>query len=201
MSRTTSNRRVIATVGLGAAVVLGQTAAIATQASASTAKTHASSSHHKADKSHHAQKAHKAKKHHHETETDGSDDKVGAPAPAPSTTPAPAPAPTPTSAPAPAPAVLVNGTFTGKTITFSTPGGNNTVAVTITLKNSVVTNATATWGATDSTSKRIITGAVPTLNSEAIKANSASIATVSNATLISDAYTSSLQDALTSSHR
>ena len=200
MSRTTSNRRVIATVGLGAAVVLGQTAAIATQASASTAKTHASSSHHKADKSHHAKKAHKAKKQHHETETEGSDDdKVGAPAPAPSTTPTPAPAPT--TAPPSAPAALVNGTFVGKTVTFSTPGGNNTVAVTITLKNSVVTNATATWGATDSTSKRIITAAVPTLNSEAIKANSAAIATVSNATLISNAYTSSLQDALTSSHR
>jgi uncharacterized protein with FMN-binding domain len=200
MSRTTSNRRVIATVGLGAAVVLGQTAAIATQASASTAKTHASSSHHKADKSHHAKKAHKAKKQHHETETEGSDDnQVGAPAPAPSTTPTPAPAPT--TAPPSAPAALVNGSFTGKTVTFSTPGGNNTVAVTITLKNSIVTNATATWGATDSTSKRIITAAVPTLNSEAIKANSAAIATVSNATLISNAYTSSLQDALTSSHR
>ena len=200
MSRTTSNRRVIATVGLGAAVVLGQTAAIATQASASTAKTHASSSHHKADKSHHAKKSHKAKQHRHETETEGSaDDKVGAPAPAPSTTPTPAPTPTPTTVSAPA--ALVNGTFTGKTITFSTPGGNNTVAVTITLQNSVITNATATWGATDSTSKRIITSAVPTLNSEAIKANSASIATVSNATLISNAYTSSLQDALTSSHR
>ncbi len=198
MSRTTSNRRVIATVGLGAAVILGQTAAIATQAEASTAKTHASSAHHKAAKSHHAKKAHKAKKHH--TETEGSDDdKAGSPAPAPSTTPTPAP--TPTTAPAPAPAALVNGTFTGRTVTFSTPGGNNTVAVTITLKNSVVTNATATWGATDSTSKRIITAAIPTLNSEAIKANSASIATVSNATLISNAYASSLQDALTSSHR
>ena len=75
------------------------------------------------------------------------------------------------------------------------------MAVTITLKNSVITNATATWGATDGTSKRIITAAVPTMNSEAIKANSASIATVTNATLISDAYVSSLQNAITASHR
>jgi uncharacterized protein with FMN-binding domain len=200
MSRTTSSRKVIATVGLGAAVVLGQTAAIATQASASTAKTHASSSHHKAAKAHHAKKVHKAKTHHHETETEGSDDdKVGAPTPAPSNTPTPAP--TPTTAPAPAPAALVNGTFAGKTVTFSTPGGNNTVTVTITLKNSVITNATATWGTADGTSNRIMTAAIPTLNSEAIKANSASIATVTNATLISNAYASSLQSAITTSHR
>jgi len=196
MSRTTSHRRVIAAVGLGAAVVLGQTAALTTQASASSGKVHASSKHHKADKHHHAKKA---KKHHHETETeDGDDNKVSAPAPAPSTPPAP-----PVTPPAPpsAPASLVNGTFKGKTVTFNTPGGNNTVTVTVTLANSVVTNATATWATTDGTSNRIITSAVPTLNKEAIKANSASVASVSGATLVSVAYSTSMQNALSVSHR
>ncbi|MEI6229253.1 MAG: hypothetical protein WCP81_00850 [Actinomycetes bacterium] len=196
MSRTTSHRRVIAAVGLGAAVVLGQTAALTTQASASSGKVHASSKHHKADKHHHAKKP---KKHHHETETeDGDDNKVSAPAPAPSTPPAP-----PVTPPAPpsAPAALVNGTFKGKTVTFNTRGGNNTVTVTVTLANSVVTNATATWATTDGTSNRIITSAVPTLNKEVIKANSASVAAVSGATLVSVAYSTSLQNALTVSHR
>ena len=204
MSRTTSNRKVIAAVGLGAAVVLGQTAALATTASASSAKVHASGSHHKADKNHHAKKAHKAKAKAHKPESDAEDgdDKAPTPAPAPSTpVSTPTPAPTPTTGPAPAPASLVNGSFTGKTVTFSTPGGNNTVTVTVTLTNSVVTNSTATWGATDGTSKRIITAAIPTLNKEAIAANSAKVAAVTNAPLVSSAYASSLQDALTVSHR
>ena len=203
MSRTTSNRRVIAAIGLGAAVVLGQTAALTTQASASSGKVHASSKHHKADKHHHAKKT---KKHHHKTEIeDGDDNNVSAPAPKPSTPPAPpvtppAPPVTPPAPPA-APAALVSGSFKGKTVTFNTPGGNNTVTVTVTLANSVVTNATATWVTADGTSNRIITSAVPTLNKEAIKANSASVAAVSGATLVSVAYSTSLQDALTVSHR
>ena len=201
MSRTTSNRRVIATVGLGAAVLLGQTAALTTQASASTSKVHASNAHHKDAKSHHG-KNHKktVKAHKPETETEGSDDdKVSSPAPAPTPTQSTPPA-APVTPPA-APAALVNGSFTGKTVTFNTPGGNNTVTVTVTLKNSVISASSATWVANDRTSTSIITTAVPTLNSEAVKANSAVIATVSNATLISAAYKTSLQDALTASHR
>jgi uncharacterized protein with FMN-binding domain len=71
--------------------------------------------------------------------------------------------------------------------------------VTITLSNSVITAATATWGATNGTSRSIITGAIPVLNNEAVVANSAAIAAVSGATLLTNGYKLSLQDALTKS--
>jgi uncharacterized protein with FMN-binding domain len=82
-------------------------------------------------------------------------------------------------------------------------GVTNTVTVTVTLTNSVITNATATYTVPsgDSTSKRIIVGAIPTLNAEAIAANSATIANVSGATYITNGYKQSLTAALTASGR
>ena len=100
---------------------------------------------------------------------------------------------------------LVTGTFTGPLTSFvvSGQGVTNTVTVTVTLTNSVITNATATYTVPsgDSTSTRIIKGAIPTLNSETIAANSATIANVSGATYISNAYKTSLTGALTTSGR
>jgi cellulose 1,4-beta-cellobiosidase len=100
---------------------------------------------------------------------------------------------------------LVTGTFAGPLTSFVVTGQGvtNTVTVTVTLTNSVITNATATYTVPsgDSTSTRIIKGAIPTLNSEAIAANSATIANVSGATYISKAYMQSLTGALTTSGR
>jgi fibronectin type 3 domain-containing protein len=100
---------------------------------------------------------------------------------------------------------LVSGTFVGPQTSFvvSGQGVTNTVTVTITLTNSVITSATATYTvpSNDSTSKRIIAGAIPTLNSETVAANSATIANVSGATYISNGYKQSLTAALTASGR
>ena len=116
----------------------------------------------------------------------------------------PSPASTAVTATPTAPA-LVSGTFVGPQTSFVVPGQGvtNTVTVTVTLTNSVITNATATYTVPsgDSTSTRIISKAIPTLNSEAIAANSATIANVSGATYITNGYKQSLTAALTASGR
>ena len=100
---------------------------------------------------------------------------------------------------------LVSGTFVGPQTSFVVKGQGvtNTVTVTVTLTNSVITNSTATYTVPsgDSTSTKIIKSAIPTLNSEAIAANSATIANVSGATYISTGYMQSLSAALTASGR
>ena len=66
--------------------------------------------------------------------------------------------------------------------------------------NSVITNATAKT-VNGSSSTPFISRGIPVLNSETIAANSATISNVSGATLISNAYKTSLQDALLVSGR
>ena len=130
----------------------------------------------------------------------------------PSRTPAPVPTPTPTqsSPPTPTPTPTptrtttpgkVSGTFTGPTIYFWVPGSQNSVTVTVTLSNSVITNASASYSAPTRFSMYLMGQAVPILNSETVSANSAQIASVGGASLVSTAYCTSLQDALLKSGR
>ena len=86
-------------------------------------------------------------------------------------------------------------------MSFWVPGSQNSVTVTITLSNSVITNASASYAAPTRFSVYLIGQAVPILNSEAVSANSAQISSVGGATLVSDAYRSSLQSALLNSGR
>ena len=109
---------------------------------------------------------------------------------------------------------LVSGTFVGPVVSFVVQGQGvtNTVQVTITLTNSVITGATSmgTVPSKDSTSIRILgtptagatrAAALATLDKETIAANSATIANVSGATYVSTGYMQSLSAALTASGR
>lgn len=99
---------------------------------------------------------------------------------------------TKTAAPKPAATGLKSGTFTGAPSTHR----YGTVQVTITVSGGKVTKATATYPTDRSTSAEINNDAVPKLISETLSAQSARIATVSGATLTSNAYKISLQSAL-----
>lgn len=111
----------------------------------------------------------------------------GAPAPRATKTTAAAPQPKP-----PAPTGLKSGTYPGAGYRHQ----YGTVTVTITVSGGVVTNANATYPSSGQ-SGEINGAAVPKLNSEAVAAKtSASLSTVSGATLTSNAYRLSLQSAL-----
>jgi uncharacterized protein with FMN-binding domain len=114
----------------------------------------------------------------------------------PTAIPTPTPTPTPT-----APAKTnVDGVYTGTSVVVDVPGqgvtGNVQVVATITGgKISAIT--VPVCPSVDRTSKALCAAATPTLISEAIAANSASIASYSGATYTSAAFKTSLQSALT----
>jgi uncharacterized protein with FMN-binding domain len=119
-----------------------------------------------------------------------------APVVVPTAIPTPTPTPTPT-----APAkTIVDGVYTGTSVVVDVPGqgvtGNVQVVATITGgKISAIT--VPVCPSVDRTSKALCAAATPTLISEAIAANSASIASYSGATYTSAAFKTSLQSALT----
>lgn len=90
------------------------------------------------------------------------------------------------------------GTTAGPTGTYSasTSMRYGTVTVTVTMTDGRLTDASATQDSPDGHSRSISGQAIPTLNSEALDAQSADIALVSHATYTSEAYTQSLQAAL-----
>jgi len=109
------------------------------------------------------------------------------PTPRPSQSPKPKPKPTPTASKPSGP----SGVFIGTKET--NPYG--AVQVTMTVKNGVITQITATYP-TDGDSGTINKRAVPVLRKEALAAQSANIDSVSNATYTSTGYKASLQSAL-----
>jgi uncharacterized protein with FMN-binding domain len=70
------------------------------------------------------------------------------------------------------------------------------VLVTVTVTSGKVTAVSGVENATDNESQQISGGAIPTLNREALAAQSAQIDAVSGATITSGAYVRSLQSAL-----
>lgn len=99
----------------------------------------------------------------------------------------------PTTAAAPAAAAAVSGTFTGATV--QTRWGP--VQVQIVVANGKVTSADAIQYPTgNGNDARINSYAIPKLNAEAVKANSAKIDMISGATVTSSGYLQSLQDAI-----
>lgn len=88
------------------------------------------------------------------------------------------------------------GTTASGTYSASTQMQYGTVTVTITVSDGTITDAGGTQDARDGRSQMIAQQAMPTLNSEAVAAQSASIAMVSHATYTSEAYAESLQAAL-----
>ena len=106
-----------------------------------------------------------------------------------------APGATKTTAAAPPPtaaAGLKSGTFTGSGVQER----YGTITVTITTSGGKITNLSATCGGCNSTSQSISSNAFTKLRSEALSAQSASVATVSGATYTSGAYKTSLQAAI-----
>ncbi len=90
----------------------------------------------------------------------------------------------------------VNGTFTGATTAIAS--GHGTLRVVIVVTNSRITTATGTLLTNDGSETRSINAsAIPKYDTEAVAANSATIAKVSGASLTWAAYKSSLQSALT----
>lgn len=87
---------------------------------------------------------------------------------------------------------LKSGSFTGAPSTYR----YGTIQVTIAVSGGKITNATATYPTDRSTSAEINNDAIPKLVRETLTAQSANIATVSGATLTSNAYNVSLQSAL-----
>lgn len=87
---------------------------------------------------------------------------------------------------------------TGSTGTYSasTSMRYGTVTVTVTVTDGRLTDVGATQDSPDGRSRSISGQAIPTLNSEALDAQSADIALVSHATYTSEAYAQSLQAAL-----
>lgn len=71
-----------------------------------------------------------------------------------------------------------------------------TVTVTITVADGQITDAAGVQDSRDNKSEMIASQAMPTLDSEAVSAQSASIAMVSHATFTSSAYAQSLQAAI-----
>jgi uncharacterized repeat protein (TIGR01451 family) len=135
-------------------------------------------------------------------------------APAASPSPTVSPTVTPTATPSPSPSkTIVDGTYVGSVQSVFIPDANETYSaqVTATITGGKITGITfATPTApTDSTSKTIIKFNVattaslnsdpsnPTMIYEAITANSANIAAVSGATILTTAFSKSLQTALT----
>jgi uncharacterized protein with FMN-binding domain len=106
---------------------------------------------------------------------------------APTTRP---PGPT-TAPPPPPPAGLKNGTFPGSAVSER----YGTIKVTILVSGGRITDVTATYP-TGGETGTINAKAIPKLRSEALTAQSASIATVSGATYTSQAYKTSLQSAI-----
>ncbi|GAA3816063.1 hypothetical protein CSO01_34330 [Cellulomonas soli] len=88
---------------------------------------------------------------------------------------------------------MADGTYTGTTV--STRFGD--VQVQITVSGGAITSSDAiAYPTRDGKSKQINAYAVPTLNDEALSAQSASIDLVSGATYTSNGYVQSLQDAI-----
>lgn len=89
-------------------------------------------------------------------------------------------------------------TGSGSTGTYSasTSMRYGTVTVTVTVTDGRLTDVGATQDSPDGRSRSISGQAIPTLNSEALDAQSADIALVSHATYTSEAYAQSLQAAL-----
>lgn len=119
-----------------------------------------------------------------------------APAPAPTPAPAPAPAPTPvpTPAPAPTPAGFKTGTYAGN---IAEAGKRGPVQVQVTIANGTINNIIfLSYPNAASESRSINARAMPILVREAITAQSASVSTVSGATLTSNAFKQSLASAL-----
>lgn len=87
---------------------------------------------------------------------------------------------------------------TGSTGTYSasTSMRYGTVTVTVTVTDGRLTDVGATQDSPDGRSRSISGQAIPTLNSEALDAQSADIGLVSHATYTSEAYAQSLQAAL-----
>ena len=86
-----------------------------------------------------------------------------------------------------------DGTYTGSTVAHR----YGSVAVTVTIQGRQITSVTENVVSDgERKSNRINSRAVPTLRSEVVAANSASVSTVSGATYTSKAYLTSLQSAL-----
>ena len=88
-------------------------------------------------------------------------------------------------------ATMADGTYTA-----SSTMRYGTVTVTITVADGQITDASGVQDSHDNKSQMIASQAMPTLNSEAVSAQSASIAMVSHATFTSSAYEQSLQAAI-----
>lgn len=87
-------------------------------------------------------------------------------------------------------------TMTDGTYTASSTMRYGTVTVTITVADGQITDASGVQDSNDNKSQMIASQAMPTLNSEAVSAQSATIAMVSHATFTSSAYEQSLQAAI-----
>lgn len=113
------------------------------------------------------------------------------------TTASPTPTPTPSS---PA-AMLKDGTYLGPVTAISIPGENSNYSIQVqaVVSGGRITAVTSTYPtpATNGTSRFLVAGAEPTLISEALAAQSASIANVSGATYTSAGFKTSLAAALT----
>jgi uncharacterized protein with FMN-binding domain len=122
------------------------------------------------------------------------------PTPGPTGTPAPTPSGTPaaTLAPTPTPSNrAANGTFTGADV----PTRYGDVQVRISVSGGRVTDVSAIQMPSDRARSEEITQYVtPVLRSEVIQAQSANIDIISGATLTSEAYAESVQDALRQDH-
>jgi uncharacterized protein with FMN-binding domain len=118
------------------------------------------------------------------------------PTPTPTDTTTPTPTPTDTTTPTPTPTptpTLVNGTFLGLA-NDANPYG--TMQVKITVADSVITVVTTPVYPNTGDSKDINAKALPTLQAEAVAAQSWKIAAVSGATYSSKAFKQSLQSAI-----
>jgi len=71
-----------------------------------------------------------------------------------------------------------------------------TVSVTVTVVDGTITEVSGSQASNESKSQVIAAQAIPTLDSEAVAAQSASISMVSHATYTSEAYAQSLQAAI-----
>jgi uncharacterized protein with FMN-binding domain len=110
---------------------------------------------------------------------------------------APAAGGTTAAAPAAGASGTVNGTFKGSTV--QTQYGP--VQVEIVVQNSKITSANAIKSPSGNQRDVLISNyAVPTLNAEAVQAQSAKISMVSGATYTSDGYLQSLQSAIDQAH-
>jgi len=90
-------------------------------------------------------------------------------------------------------AVPAGGTYTGVAV----PNGHGDVQVQITVADGAVVAAEAVqYPTSDPRARQVNTRAIPILDEEAVGATSGDIDMVSGATLTSDAYRESLQDAL-----